>query len=291
MSLLLKFNLILVLVFAIALAPTAYLTNRMLQQNARTQVVEQARLMMQTAMATRNYTSKQIKPLLAPRLAEEFLPQTVPAYSATEIFNLLHVDRPQYTYKEATLNPTNPRDRTTDWEADIVNAFRSDPHLTELTGEREGPLGSTLYLARPIQITDPGCLACHTSAAVAPPSLVKAYGPSNGFGWKLNDIIGAQVVSVPTAVATTMANGALHALLASLAGVFAFIMLFLNVLLWFAVIRPIRRLSAMADEISVGNFDAPEVAVTGSDEVSTLAKSFQRMRVSLVKAIKMLEDS
>ena len=291
MSLLVKFNLILVLVFAIALAPTAYFTNRLLQQNARTQVVEQARLMMHTALAARNYTSKQIKPLLAPRLADEFLPQTVPAYAATEIFNLVRSDRPEYTYKEATLNPTNPRDRTTDWEADIVSAFRANEHLAELTGEREGPLGSTLYLARPIRITDPGCLACHTSAALAPASLVKAYGPSNGFGWKLNDVIGAQVVSVPTAVPTSMAQSAFLALLGSLAGVFAFIMVFLNVLLWFAVIRPIRRLSAMADEISVGNFDTPEVPVSGSDEVSTLAHSFQRMRVSLVKAIKMLEES
>ena len=291
MSLLLKFNLILVLVFSIALAPTAYLTNRMLQQNARTQVVEQARLMMQTALAARTYTSKQIKPLLVSRLSEEFLPQVVPAYSATEIFNLVRAERPEYTYKEATLNPTNPRDRTTDWEADVVNAFKADTHLTELTGEREGPLGTMLYLARPIQITDPGCLACHTSAALAPASLVKAYGPSNGFGWKLNDIIGAQVVSVPTRVPTAMAKGAFEALLASLAGVFVFIMFFLNVLLWFAVIRPIRRLSAMADEISVGNFDTPEVEVSGTDEVSILAQSFKRMRVSLVKAIKMIEES
>jgi protein-histidine pros-kinase len=291
MPLLVKFNFILILVFAIALAPTAYFTNRLLQQNARTQVEAEAGLMMQTALAARNYTSKQIKPLLAPRLAEEFLPQTVPAYSATEIFNLVRVDRPEYTYKEATLNPTNPRDRATDWEADIVNAFRANDRLKELTGEREGPLGSTLYLARPIRITDPGCLACHTSAALAPASLVKAYGPSNGFGWKLNDVIGAQVVSVPTAVPTAMAEGAFHALIGSLAGVFAFIMLFLNVLLWFAVIRPIRRLSGMADEISVGNFDTPEIVVAGNDEVSTLAHSFQRMRVSLVKAIKMLEES
>ncbi|HEY2346782.1 MAG TPA: DUF3365 domain-containing protein [Xanthomonadaceae bacterium] len=291
MSLLVKFNLILILVFAIALAPAAYFTNRLLQQNARTQVVEQARLMMETSLAARNYTSKQIKPLLAPRLAEEFLPQTVPAYSATEIFNLLRVDRPEYTYKEATLNPTNPRDRATDWEADIVNAFRADDHLAELTGERGGPLGNMLYLARPIRITDPGCLACHTSAALAPASLVKAYGPSNGFGWKLNDIIGAQVVSVPTAVPAAMAQSAFLALLGSLAGVFVFIMAFLNVLLWFAVIRPIRRLSAMADEISIGNFDTPEIEVLGKDEVSTLAHSFQRMRISLVKAIKMLEES
>ena len=158
MSLFVKFNLILILVFAVALVPAAYLSNQLLQTNARTQVVQNARLMMQTALATRGYTNKQIKPLLAPRLAEEFLPQSVPAYSATEIFNNLRESNPEYTYKEATLNPTNPRDRTVDWEADVVNAFRADGKLTEVIGEREGPLGRALHLARPIKITDAGCL-------------------------------------------------------------------------------------------------------------------------------------
>src|SRR5512136_3455086 len=133
MSLLVKFNLILILVFAVALVPAAYLSNGLLQTNARTQIVQHARIMMQTALATRGYTNKQIKPLLAPRLAEEFLPQSVPAYSATEIFNYLRENHPEYTYKEATLNPTNPRDRTVDWEADVVNAFRADAKLTEIT--------------------------------------------------------------------------------------------------------------------------------------------------------------
>ena len=290
MSLIIKFNLILILVFAVALVPAAYLSYELLQTNARTQIVQHARIMMQTALATRGYTNKQIKPLLAPRLAEEFLPQSVPAYSATEIFNILRESNPEYTYKEATLNPTNPRDRTVDWEADVVNAFRSNEKVTELTGEREGPLGRALYLARPIKITDAGCLGCHTTPEIAPASVVKAYGTSNGYGWKLNEIIGAQIVSVPMAVPITMAHKAFRTLLGSLVGVFVFILVFLNVLLWFIVIRPIKRLSTMADAVSTGNLDVPEVPISGRDEVGVLAGSFNRMRISLVKALKMLED-
>ncbi len=290
MSLFAKFNLILVLVFAVALVPAAYLSHSLLQANARAQTVQSARLMMQTALAVRGYTNKQIKPLLAPRLAQEFLPQTVPAYSATEIFNILREKHPEYTYKEATLNPTNPRDRTVDWEADIVNAFRNDEKLDEVTGVRNSPLGRALYLARPIRVTDPGCLSCHTSAETAPESLVRAYGPNNGFGWRLNDVIGAQIVSVPTSVPATTADKAFRTLLTSLVAVFVFIMVFLNILLWFVVIRPIRRLSAMADAVSTGNLDVPEAPVHGRDEVAVLAGSFNRMRISLIKALKMLED-
>ncbi len=171
-----------------------------------------------------------------------------------------------------------------------MNAFRANPKLTEVIGEREGPLGRSLYLARPIRITDKGCLSCHTTPEMAPASLVKAYGTSNGYGWKLNEAVGSQIVTVPMAVPFAMATKSFHTLMGTLVGVFVFILLFLNILLWFVVIRPIRNLSSMADQVSTGNLDVPEVAVRGSDEVAALAGSFNRMRISLGKALKMLED-
>jgi HAMP domain-containing protein len=290
MSLLVKFNLILLLCFGLALVPAHLVTRDQLEKNARTQVVQHARLMMQTALATRGYTIKQIKPLLAARLDEEFLPQTVPAYSATEIFNTLRETHPEYTYKEATLNPTNPRDRTVDWEADVVNAFRSDGKLPEIIGERDAPLGRALYLARPIKITDPACLSCHTTPEATPASVVKRYGANGGYGWKMNEIIGAQIVSVPMAVPLAMAHQAHRTMVGSLLAVFGLLLVLLNVFLWFAFLRPVRRLSKMADEVSTGNLDVPEVRVRGSDEVAVLAGSFDRMRISLVKALKMLEE-
>ena len=108
MSLFVKFNLILILVFAVALVPAGYISNSLLQKNARTQIVQNARIMMQTAMATRGYTVKQIKPLLAPRLADEFLPQSVPAYSATEIFNYLREKQPRVHLQGSHAQPDEP---------------------------------------------------------------------------------------------------------------------------------------------------------------------------------------
>jgi protein-histidine pros-kinase len=290
LNLLGKVNAILVSVFAVALVPAGWLSYRLLEDNARREVLQNARLMMQTALAVRGYTSTQIQPLLAPRLAETFLPQSVPAYSATEVFNKLRQSHPEYTYKEATLNPTNLRDRTADWEADVVYAFRNDAGKTEVLGERDTPTGRTLFLARPLKITDANCLNCHTTPEMAPPSLVKAYGTANGFGWKLNEIIGAQIVSVPMSVPFHMARAAVKTLLVSLVAVFALTLVALNLLLNAIVIRPMRDLARMADDVSLGNLDAPEPRMVGKDEVSVLAGSFNRMRVSLVKAMKMLED-
>ena len=290
MSLLTKFNLALTAVFALALVPAGWIAHALLQESARTQVIENARIMMETALAVRTYTIQQIQPLLAPHLAETFLPQSVPAYSATEIFNALRKSNPEYTYKEATLNPTNPRNRTVDWEADLVQAFRNDEAKKEIVGERDTPQGRALFLSHPIRVKEEKCLACHTSAETAPASQVKAYGPNNGFGWKLNEIIGAQIVSVPTSLPVKMANQAFRTLLLTLAGVFALTLLILNLLLRFVVIRPLRELSAMADQVSLGNMDAAEVKVSGSDEVAQLASSFGRMKISLRKALALLEQ-
>lgn len=290
MSLLTKFNLALTAVFALALVPAGWISHDLLQRSARTQVIENARIMMETALAVRTYTIQQIQPLLAPQLETTFLPQSVPAYSATEIFGALRKSNPDYSYKEATLNPTNPRNRTVDWEADVVQAFRNDEAKLEIIGERETPQGRALFLSHPIRIKDAKCLTCHTTPDAAPASQVKAYGPNNGFGWKLNEVIGAQIVSVPTSLPVKMASEAFRTLLLTLAGVFALTLLILNLLLRFVVIRPLRELSAMADQVSLGNMDAAEVKVAGNDEVAQLASSFGRMKISLRKALAMLEQ-
>ncbi len=124
MKLLLKFNLVLFFVFAVGFLTTGYVCNRLLQQNAKAEIMENARIMMEAAIAVRTYTATQIKPLLETQIKYNFLPQSVPAYSANAYFSQLQKKFPAYSYREATLNPTNPVYRATDWEADLVEDFR-----------------------------------------------------------------------------------------------------------------------------------------------------------------------
>jgi HAMP domain-containing protein len=63
----------------------------------------------------------------------------------------------------------------------------------------------------------------------------------------------------------------------------------LNVMLSVMIIRPISRMSASADKVSQGDFDVPEFPKTGKDEISVLGTSFNRMRRSLQKALKLIE--
>jgi len=291
MKLIVKFNLVFIAVFLVGLGIAAHVADQLLQYNAREEMLHSARLVMETALATRGYTSSQVGPLLQTQMKYGFLPQSVPAYSATEVFNGLRKKFPEYAYKEATLNPTNPRNRAVDWETDVVNQFRNNTDHSEIIGERDTPTGRLLYIARPIQIRDAACLACHSTVDAAPKTLIDRYGPANGFGWKLNEIVGAQVVSVPTDVPTQRARTAFRSFMLSLAGVFVFVAIVLNVMLVYMVIRPVSRLAKLADQASLGNTDVPDFHVRSRDEIRVLADSFNRMKKSVVQAMKMLEES
>jgi protein-histidine pros-kinase len=288
MKLATKFNIVVIGVFLVGLAITAFFSWRILQANARNEIVERAGLMMEAALATRGYTVDEVAPLLRPTMIDTFHPQTVPAYAATQIFSKLREIHAEYSYKEATLNPTNPRDHATDWETDIVNAFRGDGSLPELIGVRDTPTGASLYLARPIKITNPNCLVCHSTPDAAPKPMIAKYGNSNGFGWQLNEVVGAQIVSVPMEVPVTHARRAFTTFLGTLAAVFVVIVLVLNFMLRRIVISPVTRMAAIADDVSKGVQDTPEFEETGNDEIATLSRSFTRMRRSLEKAISML---
>jgi HAMP domain-containing protein len=288
MRLLLKFNLAFGALFVTGLAATAYVSWNVLQRNAREEIAQDARLLMESAIAQRNYTVSQVKPLLNTQMKYSFLPQTVPAYAATEVFGDLRKRFPEFTYKEATLNPTNPRDRAVDWETDIVQLFRNDAARTEIAGERETPAGESFYVARPLRISDPACLVCHSSIEAAPATLIERYGTSNGFNWKLNDVIGAQVISVPTAVPIRRATTAFRGFVLSVAGVFAVIGAVLNLMLWQIVIRPVSKLSVLANRVSTGDMEAPQFVAKSNDEIADLAGSFARMRKSVEQAMKML---
>lgn len=290
MKLMWKFNIVLLALFAVGFILTGLISYSVLQANAREEILDNARVMMESALSSRSYTNSQVTPLLETQLRYTFLPQSVPAYAATEQFNDLRKKYPDYSYKEATLNPTNPRDRATDWEADVVNQFRNGTAKgSELIGERDTAAGPALYLARPIQIKDAACLACHNTVAEAPKTMIELYGPANGFGWKLNEIVGAQIVSVPSALPIQRANHTFKVFMLLLTLVFVVTFILLNVMLHSIVIQRIKTLSRLADQVSLGNLETAEFKTRSKDEIGVLTGALARMHKSLVQAIKMLE--
>jgi HAMP domain-containing protein len=285
-----KFNLVMIAAFVIGLALAAAYSWHVAQQDARRDVEHEARIMLTEATAIRHYTDAQISPLLAAQDQQRFLPQSIPFFAAETTMRDIGKAFPDYTYKEAALNPTNPVDRATDWEAGMIDEFRRNPTLTSFTITRESPEGPILSIARPVRITDKACLACHSTPQAAPASMVDLYGSNNGFGWQLGSVQGAQIVSVPMAVALGRAQHQLLVYLGGLAVVFALTLLMLNVLLHYMIVRPIQRMSALAEALSTGQPDVPEFDARGKDEISSLAASFNRMRRSVESAMRLLES-
>jgi hypothetical protein len=195
-----KFNLSILIAFVVGFGIAAIVLRSVVIDIADDQVIQNARIMMTAANAIRKYTAEDLVPLLPMEHDGKFVAETVPAFAAQTNFKDVQAEFAGYTYREPALNPTNLSDRAQDWEADIIHWFRNDPSRTELIIKRDTPIGPTLNLARPVTITEQACLICHSAPAAAPAALTGSYGSANGFGWKLNETIGARIVSVPMAV-------------------------------------------------------------------------------------------
>jgi len=284
-----KFNLVLLIVMVAGVALFATASTPVLSSLAREDVLQNSRIMMESAAGTRKYTSEQIAPLLSRDMETTFHPQAVSAYAAKKNFDVLHSKFRDFSYREAALNPTNLEDRASDWEADIINDFRAHPEKVEIVMRRETAMGPVLDLARPI-INKPRCMACHSTADAAPKSMVALYGAQNGFGWRPNEVVAAQIVSVPMTVPTQRAEKVRNMFLMIYVGVFALLFLLMNLLLEAIVIRPIDRITRTSEAVSMGDLAAAEIQVRGSDQIARLAGSFNRMRRSLQEALRMLEE-
>ncbi len=291
MSIRVKFNLGMLLVFAIGFAAAAFLVKVMLVENAKQEVTLKAKIMMEAARSARSYTVDEIRPLLSRVKTTEFFAQTVPAYAATENMKRLRKAYPEYSYKEAALNPTNPEHKAASWEEDIITYFRNYSDVTEYVGVRSTPTGQYMFLSRPFRITDKNCLVCHSTPEMAPASMVKKYGAHNGFGWKHNEVIGAQIVNVPMAVPIARADKTFTAFMIILVVVFVAIWLVINIFLHLIIVKRVNRIAAKAEEIAKGELGAAEFEEKGKDELSSLAHSLNLMYRSLSSAVRLLDKT
>ncbi|MEO8175603.1 MAG: DUF3365 domain-containing protein [Sphingomicrobium sp.] len=282
-----KFNLMMLGVSAAGVGIFILAADQLVRSVARQEVIQSARLMMDGASGARKYTSEQITPLIKDRMEHHFYPQAVSAYAAKRSFDVIRAKYPDYAYREASLNPTSSQDAAADWEADIINSFRVHPKTAEISFERATPTGRYIELARPILVKQV-CLECHSTAAAAPRSMVAIYGSRNGFGWKLNEVAAAQVVSVPIQVSAERAAYIRRLFVVPFAGFLIVMCAAINLLLNLVVVRPIERIAATAEAVSMGDLTTPEYVHPAADEIGRLSQSFNRMHRTVVEAFRML---
>ena len=288
-----KLNLLLGAIFVLTIVASGFVLSIVLERNSQSIITDKALLLLQTMSSVRHYTSTQVNPELVDRLETEsqFLPQTVPGYSAREVFEHLRTN-PEYNdffYKEATLNPTNLRDKADQFEAQIVETFKQQLELKQKVGFRSFSNGELFYIARPISVSKESCLRCHSTPDIAPKSQLATYGDKNGFGWKLNEIVGAQMISVP-ASKVFQKSRRLQIIVIVVISVFSIIaMILINLLLKFTVKNPLKQMAKLAKQISTGDMYV-EFPQNQKDEIGILGASLNRMKVSLQMAMDMLNS-
>uniref|UniRef100_B8HL56 Circadian input-output histidine kinase CikA n=1 Tax=Cyanothece sp. (strain PCC 7425 / ATCC 29141) TaxID=395961 RepID=B8HL56_CYAP4 len=280
-----KFNLILILIFLAGIMFSGFILSEALQQKAEAEITIKAELLTRMINSVRSYTDGQIKPLLKTHLTPDtdFIPETVPAYAARQVFARFNDDPDyrDYVYKEATLNPTNPQDQADAFETNLVEQFRQQPSLEELAGYRAIAGKQLFYIAHPLLVTKPSCLQCHGNPADAPQSLIDRYGTQNGFGWRLQEVVAAQTIYVPADYVIRKTHQYLVLVMSTFVGIFAVVIVLINRLVKQSVIQPIQQLMRLTRQVIRGEGCSPTLPTVPltrrTDELGDLSRAFTQM--------------
>ena len=271
-----KFTLFLSLVLLVGIFLSGGALSNILQQNAEEEIVSQALMLMGTMNSVRNYTSQRIQPLFQDKLDTqlEFIPETVPAFSAQKVFDFFR-QNPQYSnyfYKEATINPTNLEDKADNFEKKITEHFRQEQNSKQQSGFRYLSGENKFYIARPIIIKQASCLRCHGKPEVAPKSHVATYGTKYGYAWELGEIIGSQIIYVPAEKIFTQAQKNLTLMMAIFIGIFCAIILLINYLVKYNVIQPILPMAELAQRLANEGSNSKENQIYKEEKLDRISQ-------------------
>lgn len=286
-----KFTLLLTIVFVVGILVSGVTLWATIQRQAEEDITTRAELLTQAMNSVRSYTSNHVAPLLKQQLLNnrEFVRETVPSFSARRVFEQFR-NSPEYSsffYKEATPNPTNPENRSDEFETELFEQFRQQPDLTVLSGYRTLSGKRLYYTSRPLLLREVSCLQCHSTPTVAPKSQLATYGNKAGFGWRLNEVIAAQTIYVPADEVIAHGRHNMSLIMSIFSAIFAIAIFSINCLLKQAVVQPIKALTRIVRDVGSGaltpeqmqEFESPAIAQVAQrqDEPGQLARTFQYM--------------
>lgn len=285
--------LVAVVIFVTGLA-SYFLIDNLLGSIATARINNRARGLMETMLAVRQYANEKTTPIIEPmnfEQAQVFLPESVPSYAAKSVFASMQkmTQFKNYRYREAVTHPTNAEDLPTELEAAIIERFKSNPKLQEVSGDDINPILPFHYTARPLTVTSASCLRCHATPDQAPISLINAYGPKNGFGWKVGEIIGAQIVKVPMNEIVEKKDEIKKSLLVLIIACLVALALVMFYALDYLLVRPLAKFTVVADSASQSPNSTTFPKSSSVEELNRLQRSLERLRVSLLVAINLVQ--
>lgn len=262
------------------------------RRHAEEMTATKAEVALRFALAIREYFSESVRPEMEQRVGPgEFVPEAMStSFAARQIVDKVRERFPDYLLRFPSENPRNSINTAGEQEVELLEYFRENPEVDEWSGRLK--IDGFDYVARASAMRlDASCVRCHGDPDDAPQALLDRYGTMGGFGYKVGDLAGMDMVGIPMdhvdALLVSHARGNLlatgiwlAALVAGILGAFA----------WMVT----RRLTAITTHFqetaareTVALKPVPE---TGRDEITVLAQSFNCLSIRLRRLQESLEE-
>ncbi len=262
-----------------------------IQKFKKDELMHEAKMVLFAEKAARDYDSGSLRPAVM-KATDKFVIQAESAtFLALGVAKLIKKFLPHYTYSEPTLNPLNLKNKANSFQEKIIDRFKSSPFLKSVSGYHTFSGLSYFYVMKPV-VAKQGCMVCHGNPSNPSPitaAVVKRYGDTHGWHWKVGTVVGALSVWVPTkyldqaAIKDSILIGIAIFALPFLA--FLIALLFIDKV----IINPIHDMAKLAEDVSVGKSNE-DFKAKGNDEIGALAKSFNRLKKSYLKAVQLLVE-
>ena len=284
-----KVLIVLLLVFILSLPVMIAGSYYVLRQNIDQETFDKAQLFLTSMESVRKQIGKVARPAVQQVANGVFVVEAMStSYAARGVAERVKESFPNYSFRHVSLNPRQPLNKADYFEADIIANLTANRSLKQLQGYVQRNGEEYFYVAKPVQ-SDQSCQGCHGTPEIAPKEVLAAYGSTAAFGWKADEseVVAALMVYVPTAVAKRNAMKALAVFTGFYAGIFLLSLLVIDRLIVNSIIKPITHFVEVADAVSRGKLDMEFTSET-NDEIKVLAGAFERMKVSVVKAMEQL---
>ena len=236
-------------------------------------------LLVDLVASLREHISKDVRPgLLKANLLDS--PSISSVVTTSMLADHFRNKRPEYHIKVASDNPLNPKNLPEPLETELLNKFRADKDLKEITeiGLIQGQ--KFLVSARPSKVNQE-CMLCHSDPKQAPLPVTVKYGVTSGYNYKLDSVVGTIGVGVHLVNVNTLVIQRGLTAIGIITVIFTIIFVIINSLVKNQILLPIAKITEAAVAISKGNLEEEVDIKRDGSEIGELAHSFELLRRSL----------
>ena len=256
--------------------PAIYFTTR---YQVHSEANRELSLLVDMVASLREYISKDVRPgLLKANLLDS--PAISSVVTTSVVAGHFQNKQPEYYIKVASDNPLNSKNLPEPLETKLLNEFRANADIKEIT--ETGLIKGRQFLvsARPSKANQE-CMLCHGDPKEAPLPVTSKYGMTSGYNYQLGNVVGTIGVGVPLADVNTLVMQRGLVAVGIITIIFGIIFVIINALVKNNILLPITKITEAAIVLSKGNLENEMNIKQDGSEIGELAHSFELLRRSL----------